>query len=305
MAGKTIEEARTVQRNARRSGNNGGTSLQQTPSATANVATTTGPPPTSTVTINGQTFTLVPTPTATVPASVNTALAVPDAVFPGNLSDYDSNASAFTPSVNIALALASTVSKDTAFCDIDSESDTMSLYDKYEYKAYVAMSDPSYTSVDWRTNSTDLEPPVGAISPVAFTTSHSPISNVGSIPFILDSGANCHISPERGDFKLLNAIPPLTVKGFGGSSIQAVGMGTIEVSVASGVTAALTATPSSDLITQVESFRDEQEVLLWYCCLQRSQAACGVGERKLRFTRDSECRIQARDVAYLYPYELG
>ena len=30
-----------------------------------------------------------------------------------------------------------------------------------------------------------------------------------------------------------------------------------------------------------------------------------VGERKLRFTRDSECRIQARDVAYLYPYKLG
>jgi hypothetical protein len=27
--------------------------------------------------------------------------------------------------------------------------------------------------------------------------------------------------------------------------------------------------------------------------------------RRLRFTRDSECGIQARDVIYLYPYELG
>ena len=71
------------------------------------------------------------------------------------------------------------------------------------------------------------------------------------------------------------------------------------------VTAALTATPSSDLNTQVESYRDEQEVLRGYHCLQHSQAARGVGERKLRFTRDSECRIQARNVAYLYPYELG
>ena len=71
------------------------------------------------------------------------------------------------------------------------------------------------------------------------------------------------------------------------------------------VTAALTATPSSDLITQVESFRDEQGVLLLDCCLQHSQAARGVGEEKLRFTRDSECRIQARNVAYLYPYKLG
>ena len=34
-------------------------------------------------------------------------------------------------------------------------------------------------------------------------------------------------------------------------------------------------------------------------------AARGIGERKLRFTRDSECGIQARNVAYLYPYELG
>jgi hypothetical protein len=63
---------------------------------------------------------------------------------------------------------------------------------------------------------------------------------VGPIPFILDSGANCHISPERGDFKTLNPIPPLTVKGSGGSSIQAVGMGTIEVYVASGLQLSLT-----------------------------------------------------------------
>ena len=71
------------------------------------------------------------------------------------------------------------------------------------------------------------------------------------------------------------------------------------------VTAALTATPSSDLNTQVESDRDEQEVLCWSYCLQHSQAAHGIGERELRFTRDSECGIQVRNVAYLYPYELG
>ena len=31
----------------------------------------------------------------------------------------------------------------------------------------------------------------------------------------------------------------------------------------------------------------------------------GIGEEKLRFTRDSECGIQTRNIAYLYPYELG
>ena len=30
-----------------------------------------------------------------------------------------------------------------------------------------------------------------------------------------------------------------------------------------------------------------------------------IGERELRFTRDSECGIQAGNIAYLYPYELG
>ena len=67
-----------------------------------------------------------------------------------------------------------------------------------------------------------------------------PISNMGSILFILDSGVNCHISPECGAFKWLNAIPPLIVKGFSSSLIQAVGMGTIEVSVASGLQLSLT-----------------------------------------------------------------
>ena len=39
-------------------------------------------------------------------------------------------------------------------------------------------------------------------------------------------------------------------------------------------------------------------------CNTRRQL-CVIGKRKLRFTRDSECGIQARDVAYLYLYELG
>ena len=41
-----------------------------------------------------------------------------------------------------------------------------------------------------------------------------------------------------------------------------------------------------------------------FCRLQLSQVALEDRGRKLRFTRDSECRIQARNVAYLYPYKL-
>ena len=156
MAGKTLDEARTAQRNARRSGQTGGGNAQQAPTATANVATSTGTPPETTVTINGQTFALVPT--APVQASVNTAVAVPDAVFPGNVSDYDAASSTFSPSVNIALAPTSITSGNSSFSDTDSESDTMSHHDRYKYKAYIALTGSSHTSVDWRTNSNAPEP---------------------------------------------------------------------------------------------------------------------------------------------------
>ena len=206
-----------MQCNARRSGQTGGGNAQQVPTATANMVTSTGTPPETTVTINGQTFTLVPT--TPVQASVNTAVTVPDVVFSGNVSDYDAALSTFSPSVNIALAPASITSGNSSFSDTDSESNTMSHHDRYEYKAYIALTGSSHTSVDWRTNSNALEPSATTVSPITFTANHAPMSHMGSIPFILDSGANCHISPECGDFKSLNAIPPLTVKGFGGSSI--------------------------------------------------------------------------------------
>ncbi len=202
-----------------------------TPNATTNVTTTAEGPADGMVTINGQTYTL--TPTTTIPASINTAIAVSDVVFPSNLSDYDSNASTFSPSVNIALALASSTSSNSTFSNTNSETDAMSLHNWFEYKAYIALSGSSHTSVNWRTNSTDLDPLVNTISPIAFTASCPPISQVGSILFILNSGANCHISPKHGNFKSLNAIPPLMVKGFGGSFIQAIGMGTIKVCMAS------------------------------------------------------------------------
>jgi hypothetical protein len=157
----------------------------------------------------------------TVPAVANTAIAHSDTVFPGNLSDYDTDASSFTPSVNITLAQPSP-------------------HDLCTYKAYVAMNGDSHASIDWSTHSTCPDTSATAICPATFTAKRPPLTRVATIPFILDSRANCHISPERGDFKTLNPIPPLTVKGFGGSSIQAVGMGTIEVRVASRLRLSLT-----------------------------------------------------------------
>ena len=48
-------------------------------------------------------------------------------------------------------------------------------------------------------------------------------------PFVLDSGASCHISPERGDFTTLTATAPHPISGFGGSCVYAVGIGTVDL----------------------------------------------------------------------------
>jgi len=230
MAGKTLDEACTAQRNARRNGRNGNgnRNSQPNPNATITVATSNGATP---VTINGQTFFLTPTPS--VPTSVNTAVAISDATFPGNLSDYDA-LSTFTPSVNIALAPPSALPEGATAVNPNSDVGPMPLCDQIEYEAYVAFNGSSHTSVDWNLNSvmSDTAP---AIHPVVYTTSHLPLTCGTTIPFILNSGTNCHILPERSDFKLLHPIPPITVKGFGGSSIQATGIGTIDVCIASGL----------------------------------------------------------------------
>jgi len=188
--------------------------------------------------INGQTFILTPA-APTIPAVANTSITYSDTVFPGNLSDYDTNASSFTPSVNLTLASLSASSPATSAADVSTLTG-LSPSTLCAYKAYVAMNGPSHVSVDWAANSTTLDASSAIAHPVAYTTTRPPISRMGSIPFILDSSANCHISPEHADFKILNPIPPLTVKGFGSSSIQAIGMGTIKVSIASGLHLSLT-----------------------------------------------------------------
>ncbi|KAN0141413.1 hypothetical protein V8E53_000658, partial [Lactarius tabidus] len=59
-------------------------------------------------------------------------------------------------------------------------------------------------------------------------------------PFILDTSAMCHISPEASDFKVLKAIPHRPIKGLCGSATYAVGMGDIDLHIAGGHTLKLT-----------------------------------------------------------------
>ena len=78
-----------------------------------------------------------------------------------------------------------------------------------------------------------------ACSVSAFSASTSSLSSSSdgsgsSLPFIIDSGASCHISPFLLDFKSITPIKPHPIMGLGDHSISAVGMGTIELQTPSG-----------------------------------------------------------------------
>ena len=108
---------------------------------------------------------------------------------------------------------------------------TMPQYDEDEYLAVLATTDEPKASVNWAAYS-DTNSQHNAES--AFPVGRTPIARVDERPFILDSGATCHISPEASDFKNLRATPQRPVKGLCGTAIHAVGMGDIELRIAGG-----------------------------------------------------------------------
>jgi hypothetical protein len=58
-------------------------------------------------------------------------------------------------------------------------------------------------------------------------------------PFIVDTGATVHISPDHSDFLHLHPIQPRSVKGIRGSSITAIGVGNIKLREARGASITL------------------------------------------------------------------
>ena len=83
------------------------------------------------------------------------------------------------------------------------------------------LSDTPTASVDWSRFSRPQQ---------AFSAITEPIPP-HMIPFILDTGATCHISPVRSDFISLTPTPPRAVKGLGGTHVFAQGIGPVRLCV--------------------------------------------------------------------------
>jgi transposase InsO family protein len=105
---------------------------------------------------------------------------------------------------------------------------SMASYDEEEYVAVLATTEPPVTSLDWN------------VDHAAYSVARSTTALDTELPFILDTGATCHISPEASDFKVLKSIPRHPVKGLGGSAVYATGMGDIDLRIAAGHTLKLT-----------------------------------------------------------------
>jgi transposase InsO family protein len=104
----------------------------------------------------------------------------------------------------------------------------LEVNDLVEYRAFITVNDASRTSLNWEDFSKAVELAGISAYPISTSSSHPPACVA---PFILDSGATCHISPNHADFKRLSPIPPHPVKGLGSTCVYAIGMGDIELSL--------------------------------------------------------------------------
>ena len=200
LAGKTIDEARAAQAAHRAASQN---RPPRTQPATALVASPTPPPPTpqTLFTFDGTHF--VPVTSTPSPPS--------DKALPEPVSAYTSFVDPSLPdnSYRTYLALAP-FPTSASIVELNDSSDTLPDF-------------PHTTSVNWSND-----------QPSAYTTTSYTASSHIDKPFIFDSGATCHISPNRDDFYSFRTINPRPVTGLGGSSVDAVGCGSIELILAAG-----------------------------------------------------------------------
>jgi hypothetical protein len=108
---------------------------------------------------------------------------------------------------------------------------SMSETDRFEYNA-LFLEDHS-ASINWHEKRRVVS--AGDALVASMNTNARTTLSVHAGPFILDSGATIHISPDASDFFELRPIPPRTIRGIGGSSISATGIGKIRIRIAKGL----------------------------------------------------------------------
>ena len=99
--------------------------------------------------------------------------------------------------------------------------------------AVLATADDARASLNWNDYTRKIED-ADFIYSAAYSAGGAPIARLDKMPFILNSGSTCHISPEASDFKVLHSTPRHSVKGLTGYAVYAIGVGKIELCIAAG-----------------------------------------------------------------------
>ena len=129
--------------------------------------------------------------------------------------------------------------KSTEFAGITSPAPTNTT-NFFEYQGFMAVEDDVSdtghdlrTSINWNDNLANGHETILATTAIAPLNQQecTILSSLNKKPFYLDSGAMVHISPCRSDFIMLRATLPCSVRGIGGTSIEALGIGTIRLHI--------------------------------------------------------------------------
>ncbi|KAG1722974.1 hypothetical protein EDD22DRAFT_854052 [Suillus occidentalis] len=120
-----------------------------------------------------------------------------------------------------------------------------------EYTMLLASVDSLMTSLDWHSHTHPVD--FAGLTYKALNQHQCTIVDPSVVPMFLDSSVSVHISNEEGDFYSLCPIPPCSVNGVGGSSIQAIGIRTLCLIVARAPT------------TRVTHVEDDDEEVFYDC----------------------------------------
>lgn len=101
-----------------------------------------------------------------------------------------------------------------------------------EPPAWMTMDGEITTSVNWNHQRQNID--IANISATALAQNTRTTARAADFPFYLDTGATTHISPSSEDFLTLRPITSRSVKGVGGTSIFATGIGNIKLRIARG-----------------------------------------------------------------------
>ena len=210
MASRSLEEAQAAQRTTSVKARN---TKDNTASAHVAAATTDS---TTTSSITSVPSTAAPTPSPS-PAPTTNPISI------------QLNGVTYYPGQITTQAAMDTTTEDTH----TSWAGTVVHPDNWGFHAYLAVNDAPHAGIDWGSFSCPVTISQDDICPATYSISHPPV-NVDTSLFAFNTAATCHISPVQLDFKTLWPISKYPVKGLGGATVYAIGIGEINLRIVKG-----------------------------------------------------------------------